>query len=146
METLQASFCSVMLCGKNQCHLLWLGFDTKFSWSLQYKKLADNSLEKAKLRKEITDTMLHRQHLDGSVDAIGVFLFGPTKGSSVLNSVRKPGLPLVDDWDCLKSTVIWKSMQLFDNCWSNLTWIPPWYNLIFVFFTRFAFSSYIVAR
>lgn len=80
-----------------------------FSWSIQYKKLEENSFGKAKLRKEITETMLHRQHLDGSIAAVGVFLFGPIKGSSVLSSVRKPGLPLVDDWECLKSTVIQES-------------------------------------
>ncbi|XP_019263066.1 PREDICTED: LOW QUALITY PROTEIN: vacuolar-processing enzyme-like [Nicotiana attenuata] len=89
--------------------------DLLFLWE-RYKTLADNSLEKARLRKEITDTMLHRQHLEGSVDAIGVFLFGPTKGSSVLNSVREPGLPLVDDWDCLKSTV-----RLFELHCGSLT-------------------------
>jgi len=47
----------------------------------------------------------HRNHLDGSVELIGVLLFGPTKGSSVLQAVRAPGLPLVDDWECLKSRV-----------------------------------------
>ena len=95
-------------------------FDLVFvhvSWSIQYKKLEDNSLEKAKLRKEITETMLHRQHLDGSIDAVGVFLFGPIKGGSVLSSVRKPGLPLVDDWECLKSTVIHEPAFLLCSKW-----------------------------
>ncbi|XP_060207272.1 legumain [Lycium barbarum] len=89
--------------------------DLLFLWE-RYKKLEDNSFEKAKLRKEITEMMLHRQHLDGSIEAIGVFLFGPTKGSSVLNSVREPGLPLVDDWECLKSTV-----RLFEAHCGSLT-------------------------
>ncbi|PHT92645.1 Vacuolar-processing enzyme [Capsicum annuum] len=89
--------------------------DLLFLWE-RYKRLDDNSFEKAKLRKEITETMLHRQHLDGSIDAVGVFLFGPTKGSSILNSVRKPGLPLVDDWECLKSTV-----RLFEEHCGSLT-------------------------
>ncbi|KAK4338292.1 hypothetical protein RND71_042779 [Anisodus tanguticus] len=89
--------------------------DLLFLWE-RYKKLEDNSFEKAKLRKEITETMLHRQHLDGNIEAIGVLLFGPTKGSSVLNSVRKPGLPLVEDWDCLKSTV-----RLFEVHCGSLT-------------------------
>lgn len=43
--------------------------------------------------------------LDGSVELIGVLLYGPGKGSSVLHSVRDSGLPLVDDWTCLKSMV-----------------------------------------
>ncbi|TMW86837.1 hypothetical protein EJD97_020826 [Solanum chilense] len=89
--------------------------DLLFLWE-RYKKLEDNSLEKAKLRKEITETMLHRQHIDGSVDAVGVFLFGPIKGGPVLSSVRKPGLPLVDDWECLKSTV-----RLFEAHCGSLT-------------------------
>lgn len=49
--------------------------------------------------------MKHRNHLDGSMELIGNFLYGPGKGSSVLQSVRAPGLPLVDDWACLKSMV-----------------------------------------
>ncbi|MCD7453545.1 hypothetical protein HAX54_021280 [Datura stramonium] len=89
--------------------------DLLFLWE-RYKKLEDNSYEKVKLQKEITETMLHRQHLDGSIDAIGVFLFGPTKGSSVLSSVRETGLPLVDDWECLKSTV-----RLFEAHCGSLT-------------------------
>ncbi|CAN4127570.1 unnamed protein product [Withania somnifera] len=89
--------------------------DLLFLWE-RYKKLKDNSVEKNKLRKEITETMLHRQHLDGSVDAVGVFLFGPTKGGSVLRSVREPGLPLVNDWECLKSTV-----RLFEAHCGSLT-------------------------
>lgn len=89
--------------------------DLLFLWE-RYKKLEDNSFEKANLRKEIAETMRHRQHLDGSIDAVGVFLFGPIKGSSVLNSVRKPGLPLVDDWECLKSTV-----RLFEAHCGSLT-------------------------
>lgn len=46
-------------------------------------------------------------HLDASVNTIGVFLFGPRKSSSVLSSVRNSGLPLVDDWRCLKDMVIY---------------------------------------
>ncbi|XP_055819476.1 legumain [Solanum dulcamara] len=89
--------------------------DLLFLWE-RYKKLEDNSFRKAKLRKEITETMLHRQHLDGSIAAVGFFIFGPIKGSSVLSSVRKPGLPLVDDWECLKSTV-----RLFEAHCGSLT-------------------------
>jgi len=39
------------------------------------------------------------------VELIGVLLYGPGKASSVLQSVRTPGLPLVDDWTCLKPMV-----------------------------------------
>ena len=67
--------------------------------------MEDGSAEKGELLKQITNTMLHRNHLDGSMDIIGAFLFGPESGSAVLNHVRHGGLPIVDDWDCLKSSV-----------------------------------------
>ena len=53
--------------------------------------------------KELTETTRHRKQLDTSVELIGTVLFGPT--TNVLKSVREPGLPLVDDWECLKSVV-----------------------------------------
>ncbi|GKE50882.1 vacuolar-processing enzyme, partial [Tanacetum coccineum] len=46
----------------------------------------------------------HRGHLDSSIDMIGVLLFGPQNGRSILHSARGSGQPLVDDWECLKST------------------------------------------
>ncbi|KAG2681458.1 hypothetical protein I3760_11G145900 [Carya illinoinensis] len=50
------------------------------------------------------------------MELIGSFLYGPHKGSSILNSVREPGMPLVDDWRCLKSTV-----RLFETYCGSLT-------------------------
>lgn len=67
--------------------------------------MEDGSGEKRELLKQIISTLRHRIHLDGSMDIIGAFLFGPEKGSSVLKHVRKSGLPVVDDWECLKSLV-----------------------------------------
>jgi legumain len=58
--------------------------------------------------------MRHREHLDGSMDLIGTFLYGPQRGSFLLNTVRQPGMPLVDDWGCLKSTVITTDSSTFD--------------------------------
>lgn len=49
--------------------------------------------------------MAQREHLDGSISMIGKLLFEPGKSNSILNRKRDPGLPLVDDWDCLKSMV-----------------------------------------
>lgn len=49
--------------------------------------------------------MKHRVHLDTSIEIIGMLLFGPGKGSALLGEIRDPGLPLVDDWQCLKSMV-----------------------------------------
>ncbi|KAL3619392.1 hypothetical protein CASFOL_036962 [Castilleja foliolosa] len=89
--------------------------DLLFLWE-RYKKLEHSDEEKTELLKLITDTILHRKHLDGSVDIIGLVLFGPDKGPSLLKSVRGKGLPLADDWDCLKSTV-----RLFEAHCGSLT-------------------------
>ncbi|KAK6138680.1 hypothetical protein DH2020_027570 [Rehmannia glutinosa] len=89
--------------------------DLLFLWE-RYKKLENSAEKKSELLKLITDTILHRKHLDGSVDIIGLVLFGPEKGPSVLKSVRGHGLPLADDWDCLKSMV-----RLFEAHCGSLT-------------------------
>ncbi|KAK9198461.1 hypothetical protein WN944_013645 [Citrus x changshan-huyou] len=78
--------------------------DLLFMWHM-YKNAAEGSEKKSEMLKQITETMRHRKHLDASIDMIGVILFGPDKGSRILNSVRARGLPLVDDWQCLKSMV-----------------------------------------
>ena len=43
--------------------------------------------------------------LDKSVKLIGKLLFGSEMGPLVLNTIRFPGQPLVDDWDYLKTMV-----------------------------------------
>ncbi|KAL5067687.1 hypothetical protein RYX36_018574 [Vicia faba] len=75
-----------------------------FMWQM-YQRLHHQPEKKRDILVKISETVKHRNHLDGSVELIGVLLFGPTKGSSVLRSVRASGLPLVDDWECLKSRV-----------------------------------------
>ncbi|KAJ0106591.1 hypothetical protein Patl1_18823 [Pistacia atlantica] len=82
---------------------------------LKYKK-ADGSGEKSQILDQITETMRHRNHLDGSIEMIGVLLYGPEMGGGILNSVRAPGLPLVDDWQCLKSMV-----RVFETHCGSLT-------------------------
>ncbi|KAK6262941.1 hypothetical protein QUC31_008757 [Theobroma cacao] len=77
--------------------------DILFLWHM-YKNSEAGS-KKTEILRQITETIRHRIHLDGSIDLIGTLLYGPAKGSGVLNSVREPGLPLVDDWQCLKSMV-----------------------------------------
>ncbi|KAJ0564897.1 putative legumain protein [Helianthus annuus] len=73
--------------------------DLIFLWQ-RYKESPET---RAEVLKEIKDTLTHRGHLDSSIDMIGVLLFGPQNGRSILNSVREHGLPLVDDWECFKS-------------------------------------------
>ncbi|KAK3041062.1 hypothetical protein RJ639_026859 [Escallonia herrerae] len=89
--------------------------DLLFLWQ-RYKTSKEKAEKKAKILEQITETMKHRIHLDGSVDTIGVLLFGPEKGPSTLGSVRNRGLPLVDDWGCLKSTV-----RIFESHCGSLT-------------------------
>lgn len=76
---------------------------------LQYQRSNHQSENKTDILKQIAETVKHRKHIDGSVELIGVLLYGPGKGSSVLQSVRAPGSSLVDDWTCLKSMVIIKN-------------------------------------
>lgn len=62
-------------------------------------------MKKSQILNQITEIKRHRNHIDGSVELIGVLLYGPKDGSTILTSVRPHGLPLVDDWQCLKSMV-----------------------------------------
>ncbi|KAF7010186.1 hypothetical protein CFC21_024635 [Triticum aestivum] len=75
--------------------------DILFMWK-KYEKLNVGSEEKLRALREVKETVLHRKHLDSSIDFIGKLVFGFEKGSSVLGAVRGSGQPLVDDWDCLK--------------------------------------------
>lgn len=84
-------------------------------WSSKYKKSENGSEKKRETLKQIRETKRHRDHLDGSMDLIGAFLYGPHRGSFILNTLRQPGIPLVDDWGCLKSTVITDSSFHFVN-------------------------------
>ncbi|KAG0472610.1 hypothetical protein HPP92_014467 [Vanilla planifolia] len=75
--------------------------DLLFLWRM-YERSDNTPDKKREILREITDTVNHRLHLDSTVDLIGNLIFG---GPSVLRDVRPSGTPLVDDWDCLKSTV-----------------------------------------
>ncbi|XP_023550713.1 legumain [Cucurbita pepo subsp. pepo] len=78
--------------------------DIFFLWQM-YRKLEEGTNERAEVLEEIRETIAHRAHLDGSIRMIGFLLFGPESVSNVLDHVRASGLPLVDDWTCLKSMV-----------------------------------------
>ncbi|KAK1299391.1 Vacuolar-processing enzyme beta-isozyme [Acorus calamus] len=74
----------------------------------RYKQLDDRSEVKVAVLREITETMVHRVHLDNSVEFIGKLL--SKAGNSVLNAMRPSGQSLVDDLDCFKKMVrIFKS-------------------------------------
>ncbi|KAK9103203.1 hypothetical protein Sjap_020457 [Stephania japonica] len=78
--------------------------DLLFMWH-RYKQLEEGSSEKAEVLKQIAETTMHRNRLDASIQLIGKLLFGPQRGAKIISAVRKPGLPLVDDWECLKTMV-----------------------------------------
>ncbi|VAH49975.1 unnamed protein product [Triticum turgidum subsp. durum] len=90
--------------------------DILFMWK-KYEKLNVGSEEKLRALREVKETVLHRKHLDSSIDFIGKLVFGFEKGSSVLGAVRGSGQPLVDDWDCLKIMV-----RVFESHCGSLTW------------------------
>ncbi|XP_076958526.1 vacuolar-processing enzyme-like [Bidens hawaiensis] len=74
--------------------------DLMFLWQ-KYKR--SPASKKAESLMKITETLRHMSHLDSSVNMIGVLLFRQQKGHSILRSTTGQGLPVVDDWDCLKS-------------------------------------------
>ncbi|KAG6495220.1 hypothetical protein ZIOFF_043014 [Zingiber officinale] len=49
--------------------------------------------------------MMHRAHLDSSIELIGNLIFGSDVAPSVLKTVRPSCQALVDDWVCLKTVV-----------------------------------------
>ncbi|RVW50617.1 Vacuolar-processing enzyme [Vitis vinifera] len=78
--------------------------DLLFLWQRYKRSKADS--EKKEILKQLTQTMQHRVHLDQSIELIGMLLLGPENGPPLLNAVRPRGLPVVDDWECLKSMVV----------------------------------------
>ncbi|XP_020167168.1 vacuolar-processing enzyme beta-isozyme 1-like [Aegilops tauschii subsp. strangulata] len=89
--------------------------DILFMWK-KYEKLNGGSEEKQRALREVKETVLHRKHLDSSIDFIGKLVFGFDKGPLVLEAARGSGQPLVDDWDCLKTMV-----QVFESQCGSLT-------------------------
>ncbi|KAG0456300.1 hypothetical protein HPP92_024088 [Vanilla planifolia] len=65
----------------------------------------DGSSEKLIAEEELHEFMSHRIHVDKSINLIGKLLIGSENDAKFLNEVRPKGMPLVDDWMCLKSMV-----------------------------------------
>lgn len=78
--------------------------DLVYFWQ-KYKRSAEGSSEKMNAHKNLVEVMSHRLHVDQSVELVGNLLFGANEGSNILGAVRPSGVPLVDDWVCLKSMV-----------------------------------------
>ena len=75
---------------------------------MKYKRSKRDSIEKLEAQQELIGSMTYRLHLENSINWIGKIVFGSEMGSGVLKVVRPSGQPLVDDWDCLKTMVIFK--------------------------------------
>ncbi|GJY08767.1 asparaginyl endopeptidase 1 [Tanacetum coccineum] len=61
--------------------------------------------ERASIVDEIRETFAYMAHLEKSLNMIGLLLFGPQNGTTIIRSTRGPGLPVVDNWECYRSTV-----------------------------------------
>ncbi|KAJ8770846.1 hypothetical protein K2173_021761 [Erythroxylum novogranatense] len=68
-------------------------------------KAPEGSQEKVEAQKKLQEVLAHRQHVDSSINHIVTTIHGTEQVSEIMNSVRPSGLPLVDDWDCLKNFV-----------------------------------------
>ncbi|KAI3683754.1 hypothetical protein L1987_84269 [Smallanthus sonchifolius] len=71
-------------------------------WEL-YKN--SSSSERPKAAQKILDAVTNIAYLDSRIDMLGLILFGPLSRWSTLRSVRDKRLPIVDDQQCLKSTL-----------------------------------------
>ncbi|XP_062109567.1 vacuolar-processing enzyme alpha-isozyme-like [Humulus lupulus] len=70
------------------------------------RKALSGSREKNEAQKQFDEEIHGRKVTDYRINEIGRLLFGSQqKSSQVLNHVRSPGQPLVDDWDCFKMHV-----------------------------------------
>ncbi|PWA47703.1 asparaginyl endopeptidase 1 [Artemisia annua] len=72
----------------------------KFYLWERYKRSSRS--ERTKIVKEIREFYTYMAELEKSINMIGLLLFGPQHGSTIMRSSRVPGLP---DWECLRSTV-----------------------------------------
>ncbi|KAG6510182.1 hypothetical protein ZIOFF_028191 [Zingiber officinale] len=83
---------------------LWHMFPS-FNTADSYERLEEGSNKKKEILSEITEMMMHRAHLDSSIELIDNLIFGSDVAPSVLKTVRPSGQALVDDWVCLKIVV-----------------------------------------
>ncbi|KAM0931617.1 hypothetical protein ACQ4PT_000223 [Festuca glaucescens] len=81
----------------------------------KYRRSAEGSSEKSAAQRQLVEELACRSPVDSGVEMIGDRLFGPEEGPKVLNAVRPAGMPLVDDWDCLKSMLDATTDQVKDE-------------------------------
>eukprot|EP00244_Chara_vulgaris_P008263 TRINITY_DN319_c0_g1_i4.p1 TRINITY_DN319_c0_g1~~TRINITY_DN319_c0_g1_i4.p1 ORF type:complete len:552 (+),score=109.54 TRINITY_DN319_c0_g1_i4:462-2117(+) len=69
----------------------------------KYKNAPEGSERKRKALDQLSQVTSHRSHVDRSVGLIGSLIFGAQNAENMLFARRPPGLPIVDDWDCLRT-------------------------------------------
>ncbi|GAQ89237.1 vacuolar-processing enzyme precursor [Klebsormidium nitens] len=89
------------LVGAAQGSVLQRDADLLHLWH-KYSNAPAGSQRKADALEEFSRQTSTRAHVDKSVTAIGMILFG---NQDEHTAVRPAGYPLVDDWDCLKDLV-----------------------------------------
>ena len=65
----------------------------------KFRKAPEGSARKTESRQKLAEAVSHRMHIDSSITLLRKLLFGIKTASHALR------LPLVDDWDCLKTFV-----------------------------------------
>jgi legumain len=71
----------------------------------KFRNAVKGSLREANAATELAKTIVHRKHLDDSVQLIGEILFAGENALEKLTAVRPAGSVVVDDWACLKTMV-----------------------------------------
>ncbi|XP_071723986.1 vacuolar-processing enzyme-like [Rutidosis leptorrhynchoides] len=91
-------------------------YDANLLHFMQKYKSATDSKVRTKTYQKLMGEVDSRNKVDNAMSFIGRELFGKEKGSHVLNTIRTPGRPLVDDWDCLRTFV-----KTYENYCGSLT-------------------------
>ncbi|PWA43753.1 asparaginyl endopeptidase 1 [Artemisia annua] len=78
-------------------------WDVKRYWLWDIYRRSTTS-EKPTIILDINEELTQWEHLNSRIDMVGLILFGPENGRSIIRSVRRPGQDLVDELQCLEST------------------------------------------
>nr|GEV95429.1 RNA-directed DNA polymerase, eukaryota [Tanacetum cinerariifolium] len=76
-----------------------------YRFFLWYRYKRSSRSERTSIVDEIREMFAYMAHLEKRLNMIGLLLFGPQIGTTIIRSSRRPGLPVVDDWECYKSMV-----------------------------------------
>ncbi|XP_015873401.3 vacuolar-processing enzyme-like [Ziziphus jujuba] len=71
----------------------------------KFHKAPFGSEEKREAQKQLLKRLSHRKHIDFTINKIAELLFGYWNSKNLLNTVRGPGQPTIEDWDCFKMIV-----------------------------------------